>query len=147
MYIDMVLLKKDTKSFKVDVTDESIFENSFFGNFLEKIKRMEKEKKEKICLEDIQRMNSFFDKNKIDPLIKQIVEFIELKELEELKEDTEEYDFKSRKVLKNKKSKETDSFFFYQMKEGFNVFLHPLDCEFLLRNTKDLSPSSLQEVN
>lgn len=134
-YVDMVLLRKDMKTYKVELVDRKLILQGKMDNFLERAKSIANSKVEEIFLKDLQSLYTFFEEQETDPLIKELSEFLLIKKIEEVNSKDREFDIKGRKAVKLDSSKQNSFFYLYQIKEGFNVFLHPLDAEYLFRHS------------
>lgn len=135
--LDLVLLKKDTKTFKTDYVEPKICKEEGLDDFLNNKKWASEAKLEQIFLTDLQSIYTEPHMQEIDSLIVEFCEFIQMKALEKLHEATNmTHPNIGRKTIQKQINKNAEYYYFYQMKEGFNVFLHPIDTEYLVKNAK-----------
>lgn len=134
--VDLVLLKKDTKTFKIDYSKSQICKEEGFDDFLNNIKWAPEAKLDKIFLSDLQNIYHEPTMKDVDPLIVEFCEFIQMKEVERIHSKDKASPQMGRKCVKSQTNKNAQYCYFYQMKEGFNVFLHPLDTEYMLKSVK-----------
>ena len=132
-YVDMVLLKKDMKTYNVELADNKLVLQGKLDNFLERVKSVSNSRIEELLLKDLEKLHIFFQEQPTDNLIQEMSEFLQIKDIERINSKDTEFDFKGRKAFKHKISKQDSFFYLYQIKQGFNVFLHPLDAEYLFR--------------
>lgn len=134
--IDVVLLRKDIKTFHIEYKRPGIAKEENFDDFLSHTKWAPESRYEAIFLADLQSIYEEAQVRELDPLITEFCEFIQMKALEKCHAAEKQTPQLGRKAVKPQISKKGEYILFYQMKEGFNVFLHPLDMEYLLRDAK-----------
>jgi len=134
--LDLVLLKKDTKTYKLNFYKPQVCKEENFDDFLNNVKWESEAKLEQKFLTDLQNIYNDAHMQELDPLIIEFCEFIQMKSLEKVHAKDKTFPQLGRKGIKNQNNKNAEYFYFYQMKEGFNVFLHPIDFEYLLKNVK-----------
>ena len=134
--VDLVLLKKDSKTFRVDYYKAAICKQEAFDDFLSHVKWTPESKFEQIFLADLQSIYHEPHMRELDPIIVEFCEFMQMKALERCHAREKQSPQLGRKTVKPQISKNADYYYLYQLKEGFNVFLHPLDLEYLLRSVK-----------
>ena len=134
--LDLVLLKKDTKTFKVDYSKPMIYKEEGFDDFLNNVKWSSEPKLEQIFLTDLQSIYNEPHMQEVDPIVVEFCEFVQMKALERLQVKDKVLPQLGRKNPRAQNNKNAQYYYYYQMKEGFNVFLHPIDTEYLLKNAK-----------
>ena len=138
--LDLVLLCKDVKTFSVGYYRPGIVKEEGFEDFLAHVKRVGESRLESLLLADLQRIYAEPSMAELDPLIAQFCEFMQVGALARAHAPEKVTPQLGRKPIKHphargeKSNKKGEGYYyFYQLKEGFNVFLHPLDVEYLLR--------------
>lgn len=134
--IDLVLLKKDTKTFKIDYYKPKICKEEGFDDFLNNTKCAIESKFEQIFLMDLQSIYHEPSMQDLDPIIVEFCEFIQMRALQKIHAKDGPLHQLGRKIVKTQFTKNAQYYYFYQLKEGYNVFLHPLDTEYLLRSVQ-----------
>lgn len=145
--VDLVLLQKDVKTFRLDYAQPGVHKQEGFDDFLQRVKWMPETRYEQLFLADLQSIYEEGQARELDPLIVEFCEFMQMKALERCHARGKQSPQLGRKPLKAQISKNAQYHFLYQLKEGFNIFLHPLDVEYLLRaaqhDAKRLAPMLL----
>lgn len=135
--IDLVLLTKDAKTFRVEYYRPSVAREESFDDFLSNVRPASAPKLEALFLADLQSLYAEPTMQELDPLILGFCEFLQLRALQRVSEPQKTSPQLGRKPVKPQQTgKDTRLYYLYQITAGYAAFLHPLDAEYLLREAR-----------
>lgn len=136
------------KTFKVKLSDEKLVVQSGIINFLNKVKGLTIQELEALFLHDVQKLYTYFENHTTDQLVEEFCTYMKIRQVEEIAAGND-YEFMHRKCKSKKEPKKEDFTYIYQIKDGFNIFLHPVDVEYMEKaaDERGVELSPLLEVN
>jgi len=129
--ISFVLMKKNLKSYKVDFYETP---SSSSLNFLNKIHSISEEEFESLVFTEVSELHNNPGLSETDHLVIDFCQFINLKSIEKHPEYHAPHFLGKRALANNNKTQKEEYVYFYQDKQGVNIFMHPIDFSFILRS-------------
>jgi hypothetical protein len=134
--LSCVLMKKNFKNFKVEFFETPELPSD---NFLDKVHILSTGQFETMIFSEIEELLNNPNISELDPLIVDFCQFIDLKSIEKHHEYFAPLFLGKRPAVNTNKTLKEDFAYFYQEKEGLNIFMHPVDFSFLQKKFGDIS--------
>ena len=128
---EFVLMKKNLKNFKVDFYDPDYTSQKGSINFLNKVQSISVVSFEQSVLQEVEELHNNPVLNDIDSLVIEFCQFISLQAISTHENYTAPPFIGKRALLNSNKTFKENITFFYQHKEGLNLFLHPIEFDAL----------------
>jgi len=129
--ISFVLMKKNMKSYKVDFCEAP---SSDSRNFLNRVHSITEEDFENLILTELSELHSKPGLSETDSLVIEFCQFINLKSIEKHRDYHAPHFLGKRTIANTNKTQKEEYVYFYQDRQGVNIFMHPIDFAFVQKS-------------